>query len=311
MFRLHRCPSLEFAKSKRGVCRIGALLLLLICLADSVIADPFRPIVGHTHDHEVNETEDLILIAKRFNLAVDHIAFANGLPIDNVQVAAGTLLTIPRARVLPANPPKTGLVLNIPERGLYFYKNGEYQRFIPVSVGRPPEAKTPIGQFHIIEKVKNPTWYPPSWHHSQKPVPAGPDNPLGNRWIGISATRVGIHGTNDPLNVGASVTHGCIRCYPQHVEQLFEEVSVGMPVRIEYETAKLGKDELGNPFIVTFPDPYKVSDPVEAARKLLQNNGYGSLLEDKNFQVKLKLNLGYPIPLKPSKTRAASEPDPG
>lgn len=276
------------------------LFLCILFLTHSILADPFRPMAGRTHDHLVNKNEDLIQIAARFNLAVDHIAFANGIPDDSLQVAEGTVLTIPRTRILPANPPQNGLVLNVPERGIFFYKKGQFQRFIPVSVGKPPDAKTPIGQFHIIEKIVNPTWYPPSWADSSKPVPPGPDNPLGNRWIGISATRVGIHGTNDPLNVGASVTHGCIRCYPDHVEQLYQEVSVGLPVRIEYETAKLGKDSQGNPYIVTFPDPYKISNSEEAARKLLTKNGYGSLLEDKKFMTKLKLDLGIPILLEKS-----------
>jgi L,D-transpeptidase ErfK/SrfK len=283
--------------NSRKTVRFLGVLFFLNFLAPSASANPFRQMSGHTHDHAVNKSEDLIQIAARFNLAVDHIAFANGLPIDSIRVAEGTVLTIPRSRVLPANPPKDGLVLNVPERGIYLFKKGQFQRFIPVSVGKPPDAKTPIGQFHIIEKIKNPTWYPPSWAESQKPVPPGPDNPLGNRWIGISSTRVGIHGTNDPLNVGASVTHGCIRCYPDHVEQLFPQVSVGLPVRIEYETAKLGKDDRGKTYIVTFPDPYEISEPQEAARKLLTKNGYESLLKDKKFTTKLKLNLGTPIPL--------------
>jgi L,D-transpeptidase ErfK/SrfK len=294
---------------RAGLIRLLSFYAIIFLVSTPALGDPFREMSGHNADHTATKNEDLIVIAKRFNLAIDHIAFANGLAQESVKVAEGSVLTIPGTRILPGNPPRTGLVLNVPERGMYWYKNGTFQRFIPVSVGKPPDAKTPIGQFHIIEKVPNPTWYPPSWAESTKPVPPGPDNPLGNRWIGISATRVGIHGTNDPLNVGASVTHGCIRCYPEHVEKLFTEVSVGLPVRIEYETAKLGKDSQGQPYIVTFPDPYEKSDPLKAAQKLLTQNGYGSLLDDKKFMAKLKLNLGTPISLRSKLEEPLSETD--
>lgn len=255
--------------------------------------------VGSMNQFVVEKDESVLEIARQFSLAVEHIAFANGFPDTITTVVGGTSLTIPGMRVLPADPPKDGLVLNIPERGMYLFKGGQFQRFIPVSVGTPPGALTPLGQFQIIERIKNPTWFPPSWAGDTTPVPAGPANPLGTRWIGISAPRVGIHGTNDPLNVGASVTHGCIRCYPDHVEKLFEEVKVGMPVRIEYETAKLGKDAEGKTFIVTFPDPYKKSDPLERARKLLAKTGHESKLQDKKFAAKLKLQLGVPVQIGP------------
>ena len=41
--------------------------------------------------------------------------------------------------------------------------------------------------------------------------PAGPGNPLGTRWMGLSAPAVGIHGTPDAASIGYSASHGCIR----------------------------------------------------------------------------------------------------
>ncbi len=285
---------------------LAGLFLCLLALPCS--AQLYGSLVGESKDYIVaEEQQDLVSIAKEFNLAIEHLAFANGLPESATKVSVGTPLTIPHARILPKNPPKNGLVLNIPERGLYLFKNGKYDRFIPVSVGTPPKAKTLAGSFHIIERIKDPTWYPPSWADSPEPVGPGPNNPLGDRWIGISSPMVGIHGTNDPLNVGASVTHGCIRCYPEDVRQLFEEVKVGLPVRIEYETAKLGKSASGEVFLATFPDIYDEQDPKETALKLLKKSGYGSLANDKNFVFKLELNLGTPLSLDKEKKRVLQE----
>src|SRR5262249_61168811 len=89
--------------------------------------------------------------------------------------------------------------------------------------------------FHIGVKRKTPWWYPPtqdSWAKGLKPVPPGPDNPLGTRWMGLSAPGVGIHGTDAPSSIGYSVSHGCIRMQVPEAEWLFEHVSVGTPVVI-------------------------------------------------------------------------------
>ena len=276
-----------------------ALGLLLVVLTLPASAQLAQPMVGAPIDYVVPRDEDLLDIAKRHNLAVEHLAFANGYPISAVQVLVGTKLLIPKQRILPANPPRTGLVLNIPERGIYRFKDGKYVEFIPVGVGKPPTAETPIGNFHIIEKIVNPTWYPPAWNGDTTPVGPGPQNPLGERWIGLSAPRVGIHGTNDPLNVGGPVTHGCIRCYPDQVKELFTHVSVGMPVRIEYQTVKLGKDAVGRLYLATFPDLYKKMDPLKQTEVVLTKIGRQSLLSNRNFRGRLALTLGIPLDLQP------------
>ena len=56
-----------------------------------------------------------------------------------------------------------------------------------------------------------------------KVVPPGPDNPLGEYTmrLGIPGGAYLIHGTNKPAGVGMQVTHGCIRMYPEDVEELF------------------------------------------------------------------------------------------
>ena len=50
-----------------------------------------------------------------------------------------------------------------------------------------------------------------AWAEGAKPIPPGPGNPLGTRWMGLSAPCVGIHGTPDAASIGYSASHGCIR----------------------------------------------------------------------------------------------------
>jgi L,D-transpeptidase ErfK/SrfK len=49
-----------------------------------------------------------------------------------------------------------------------------------------------------------------------------------------------IHSTNKPWGVGMRVTHGCVRMYPEDIEELFADVPVGTPVQIVNQPVKLG-----------------------------------------------------------------------
>lgn len=275
------------------------LLLLLLCAPGR--AETPRPVVGGLQGHVVQEGEDIFTIARKFHLAVDHLAYANGFPITTVRVAPGTHLIIPTCRVLPARPPRDGLVVNLPERGLYLFQGGRFRAFYAISIGDESVEKgrfqTPTGSFTIIEKIVNPTWYPPSWAPDRTPVGPGPKNPLGERWIGLSLPRVGIHGTSDPLNIGNSLTHGCIRMYPELIKVLYDQVKVGWPVRIEYETAKIGKTGDGKLVWVTYPDVYSRQEPTRAVLAALARCGLKGKPGRKNFTDVAALGLGIPLEL--------------
>lgn len=93
---------------------------------------------------------------------------------------------------------------------------------------------TPSGLFHIYSKQRNPWWYPPKgspWVTDPTPVPPGPGNPLGTRWMEF-APAVGIHGTPDAASIGYSASHGCVRMHIPDAEWLFDHVSIGTPVRV-------------------------------------------------------------------------------
>jgi L,D-transpeptidase ErfK/SrfK len=106
-------------------------------------------------------------------------------------------------------------------------------RSFPVATGQQVYP-TPLGRFQIVVKWRNPWWYPPAspWAKGQKPIPPGPNNPLGTRWMGISSPGVGIHGTPNSGSIGYSLSHGCIRMYIPDAEWLFNHVTIGTPVFI-------------------------------------------------------------------------------
>ncbi len=117
---------------------------------------------------------------------------------------------------------------------LTLYNNMEIEKQYPVAVGMS-SWPTPSGTYKVTVMQRNPTWVNPgtSWATTMPPyIPAGSGNPLGTRAIGTSASGVFIHGTYSSYSIGTSASHGCIRMYIRDSEDLFERVSVGLPVLI-------------------------------------------------------------------------------
>ena len=153
-------------------------------------------------------------------------------------LAHGTRLAIVlRAKLTkPQLTPSTIGPVIVIKRGsneLTLYNGMKVVRRFGVATGQAVYP-TPLGKFQIVVKWKNPWWYPPAspWAKGEKPVPPGPGNPLGTRWMGLSSPGVGIHGTPQDGSIGYSLSHGCIRMHIPQAEWLFDHVDVGTPVYI-------------------------------------------------------------------------------
>ena len=144
------------------------------------------------------------------------------------------LITHPvQPRVTPANYGPV-IVISRSSNTLVLYEGTQAVQSFHVATGQA-RYPTPAGLWHIVNMQRDPWWYPPTqddWAKGLKPVPPGPDNPLGTRWMGLDAAGVGIHGTDAPTSIGYSVSHGCIRMQVPEAEWLFEHVHVGTPVII-------------------------------------------------------------------------------
>jgi lipoprotein-anchoring transpeptidase ErfK/SrfK len=146
-----------------------------------------------------------------------------------------TLVVAPlKTLTAPAAARQPVIVIHRGSNRLYLYNGVRLVRTFPVATGQPIYP-TPLGHFQIVVKELNPWWYPPTqdaWARGLKPVPPGPGNPLGTRWMGLSAPGVGIHGTSEPWSIGHSESHGCIRMQIPSAEWLYQRVQVGTPVFI-------------------------------------------------------------------------------
>jgi lipoprotein-anchoring transpeptidase ErfK/SrfK len=126
------------------------------------------------------------------------------------------------------------VVIRRESKRLYLYEGMRFRRVFGVATGQS-SYPTPLGRFSIAVKWRNPWWYPPpnsDWARGSKPIPPGAGNPLGTRWMGLTAPLVGIHGTPDAASIGYSASHGCIRMRISDAEWLFDQVSIGTLVFI-------------------------------------------------------------------------------
>jgi len=121
------------------------------------------------------------------------------------------------------------VVISIPDRKLALIENDQIVRIYPVAVGAPV-SPSPVGSFSIVNRVANPTYY-----KTGKVIGPGSANPVGTRWIGLSAKGYGIHGTDAPASIGFAKSHGCIRLRNRDIEQLFDRVRAGDVVELHAE----------------------------------------------------------------------------
>ncbi len=257
------------------------------------------PDVSQMFGSESNVTvysgESLYDIARRNGYALEHLAEANELPVSLGSVGRTTVM-IPGRRIVPADPPKSGLIVNLPERGFYAFRAGKTPSFFPIAVGEPGRFATPTGSFTIVEKVENPDWIAPEWAGlgEDNVIEAGPDNPLGDRWIGLSSNGLGMHSTNNPSSIGSATSHGCMRMYPELARIVFDLVSTGWPVRIEYETSRLAFEKDGL-YVAVFPDIYHLVDRGKKLRTLFAQSDLLGFYRAPAAQEALTKSRGVPM----------------
>ena len=124
------------------------------------------------------------------------------------------------------------LELNLAHRRVTVYQHDKVIKSYPVAIGRAGWA-TPAGEFEVKTKYRNPPWLHP---FKGFVIPGGdPENPLGRRWMGFwtdGNNWVGFHGTPNRDSVGRAASHGCVRMYDEDIEEMFELVAVGTPVKV-------------------------------------------------------------------------------
>jgi L,D-transpeptidase ErfK/SrfK len=206
--------------------------------------------------------------------------------------------------VLPDGPPR-GIVVNLAEMRLYYFASDSWVLTFPVGLGREG-WETPTGRFKIIEKTENPKWVIPAGVRAEhrkdgrpdRDVPGGdPENPLGRYRMRLSEPLYSIHGTNMPWAVGRRTSHGCIRLYPEDIEQLFPRVALGTPVALVHQPVKVGARG-GVIYVEVHRTTYhRRFDYRGAARRLLRARGWLGRVDSALLARAIAEHTGVPTPI--------------
>ncbi len=257
-----------------------------------------RSVIGFFQYHTIGYKETLLDVARDYELGYNEIALYYP-DMDPWVPELGTRLTIPSRWVLPPTRHEE-VVINIPEMRLYlFMKKYDMVKTYPLGLGREG-SETPIGSYRVVIKQTNPTWMPPpsAWEaYGKTPVLPGPDNPLGDYWVGLSAKHIGIHGTSNPWGVGRLVSRGCIRMYPEHISKFYEEIHIGARVEVVYEPVKIGMEN-GLIFLEVHPDTYnRIPDLLHHTEALFKQKGLWEYVEPDEIIRCVEERNGVPFPV--------------
>lgn len=245
-------------------------------------------LIGQDQQIQTQKSDTLLDLARKYSVGYWEIQEANP-KVDMWLPGQGTDLTIPGRFIVPSVEHK-GIIINLPQhRIFYFPKPRRHDQPIVITYPASPgegDFPTPVGVTRIIRKVPHPVWIPTA--HILKahalagdPIPkiwpAGPDNPMGE-WAletTLSHGEIYIHGTNNPMAIGMSVTHGCVRLYPEDIAALYPVVRVGTPVTVVNEPvlASLQDGELylevhpptNSNHVAVAPDFDKISQIIDTA----------------------------------------------
>jgi len=167
--------------------------------------------------------------------------------IDPWLPGEGTQVTLPTMYVMP-DAPRDGIVINLAEYRLYYFRGDGKVQVFPVGIGRD-SAPSPLTLAEVTMRLKSPAWYPPESVRAEhaaegdilpRVVPPGPDNPLGDHALLLSEKGYLIHGTNKKFGIGMAVSHGCFRMYNEDIAQFAYTVDKGTKVHVVQQPVKLG-----------------------------------------------------------------------
>ncbi len=253
----------------------------------------FRPgvsdadiVIGGDIVYRVVKGDSIEFIGAKLGVSWKNIVKDNDLDI-NKYIHPGQELVVNTRRIIPKTV-DNGIIINIADKMLYYFKNNSLAMAFPVGLGMTSwkgitRWRTPVGKFEIIGKRKNPTWRVPlsmQWKMKMegKPVktivPPGRDNPLGRFAIDTSIPRVVIHETIWPTSVYQYSSHGCIRVLPENMEEFFKDVDRHTPGELIYEPVKIAVSDKGRIFMEAHRDVYgRFNDLRIEAIRLIEEKG--------------------------------------
>ena len=295
--RLGHYPAITARPPRLAALALLTLLPGLAAANGNLPETLYHQLSGALQWHMVTQGETLASLSSRFGVSASCIARLNGLKAG-ARLQSGDIIAIDNLHVVPMQP-GFDLVLNLPQKMLFFFPpHGAVQGY-PVALGKP-DWPTFSGRFRVLYKESHPTWdVPKSIQEEMRRegktvktrVPPGPDNPLGEYWIQLSVPGYGIHGTIAPTSIYHFVSHGCIRLHHDDIAALFPQVAAEMLGVGIYQPVLLAETDNGDIYLEVHPDIYHQGiDLARRARRLIDAAG----LENRVDWAAVRAQLHHP-----------------
>ena len=189
-------------------------------VTDADVAGPYAPIPAAMMERaklkSLGYTSMAEALGERFHMSPKLLRELNPGPlragreivVAHIGGGSGDALVVPKG---------ASIRIDKSERMLYALDSaGKAVAGFPISIGGPLDP-LPLGRMKITTEVTNPTFtYDPALlKNAQRgsvktEIAPGPNNPVGNVWLGLSKPHWGIHGTPSPERLGREETNGCI-----------------------------------------------------------------------------------------------------
>lgn len=219
-----------------------------VITADDV-AGPFVKIPAKSEDQAKLEklgfASPAEMFAERFHMD-ERLLKALNPEVDFA--VAGTTIVVVAPGVDKLEAAVTRIEVDKAEREVRAYGEGNVLLAVyPASVGST-ERPAPSGEWAVRTIAPNPTWiYDPkrlTFGDGKKgkfTIAAGPNNPVGSMWIDLTKDTYGIHGGPDPVLIGKTASHGCVRLTNWDANELGAAVKKGAVVVFMGSETKAGK----------------------------------------------------------------------
>jgi L,D-transpeptidase ErfK/SrfK len=259
--------------------------------------------IDRMQQHEIRGEETLLDVAREADLGFNELQDANH-DVDEWVPPVGLEVAVP-TQWIPPRSSYRGIVINIPEMRLYLFPEkvdpGEEVVVYtwPIGIGTE-DTPSPIGPFRITTKDENPTWYvPDSIYRTMDPpkrrvVGPGPDNPLGAYRMRLDKGSYAIHGTDTPWSIGRLTTHGCIRLYPEDIDDLFHRVRIGTTGQLLYQPIKFGEAK-GEIYVEVHEDIYGKMKLERSAVELARQAGVLDRIDRDLLRQAVRDKRGVPV----------------
>jgi TolA-binding protein len=179
-----------------------------------------QELYGDDQTHELKTGEYLYNLARKYHVTLELLMKVNNIT-DPKRMQTGQKLKVPKVSF--------SIVVDKYSNTLTLLNDGKFFKKYRVRIGAY-ENQTPVGEYKVQNKKINPTWVNP---RTLKMYKGGdPENELGNRWLSFKDDRLGLHGTIKPETIGYYSSYGCIGMYKADVEELYDLITVGTPLKI-------------------------------------------------------------------------------